>query len=57
MFPTFSGQGDIVVVEAVSRWLGKISAGRLPTNQPCIHADRQSCSGLVIDVDWCRFGM
>ncbi|GAX82260.1 hypothetical protein CEUSTIGMA_g9688.t1 [Chlamydomonas eustigma] len=27
MFPTFSGQGDIVIVEAVSRWLGKISSG------------------------------
>ncbi len=27
MFPTFSGQGDLVVVDATSRWLGKISTG------------------------------
>ena len=29
MFPTFSGQGDIVLAEAVSRWLGKFSPGEV----------------------------
>jgi signal peptidase I len=32
MFPTFSGQGDVVIVEAVSRWLGKISPGESPND-------------------------
>ena len=29
MFPTFGGQGDIVVVEAVSRYMNRISAGKI----------------------------
>lgn len=34
MFPTFTGQGDIVVVDAVSTWTGSIQTG----TSPCVHA-------------------